>query len=97
MHIGDYALTRVLVNYRYRSCWTRQAEQDREEDPIEIPGEPLAEAIVGPWINDLWDPIAISPEMGQLLLIYEIDPAVKNLVFTDGKVSIDGEGLLKRR
>jgi hypothetical protein len=56
----------------------------------------LAQPIVGPWINTFWDPIAISPEMGQLQLVYEIDPAARNLVFTDGDVTFDVDALLKR-
>jgi len=76
--------------YRYGGWWVEDARYTLCGPP------PLAQAIVGPWINDLWDPIAISPEMGQLQLIYEIDPAAKNLVFTDGKVSVDVDGLLKR-
>jgi hypothetical protein len=34
--------------------------------------------------------------MGQLQLVYEIDPAAKNLVFTDGNVTLDVDALLKR-
>lgn len=31
MHIGDYALTKVLGNYKYRSCWTlRQSRTERK-------------------------------------------------------------------
>lgn len=45
---------------------------------------------------DSRDPLSIQPEVGQLNLIYEIDPAAKILVFTDGKVSVDVDALLKR-
>lgn len=76
--------------YRYGGWWVEQARYTLCGPP------PLAQVIVGPWINDLWDPIAIGPELGQLQLIYEIDPAAKNLVFSDGKVSVDVDGLLKR-
>lgn len=77
-------------SYRYGGWWVEDAKYSLCGPPS------MAQAIVGPWINDFWDPIAISPEMGQLQLIYEIDPAAKNLVFTDGMVRVDVDGLLKR-
>jgi hypothetical protein len=76
--------------YRYGGWWVEDARYTLCGPP------PMAQAIVGPWINDLWDPITIRPELGQLQLIYEIDPTAKSLVFTDGKVSVDVDALLKR-
>lgn len=76
--------------YRYGGWWVEDAKYTLCGSPA------LAQPIVGPWINTFWDPIAISPEMGQLQLVYEIDPAAKNLVFTDGNVTLDVDALLKR-
>ena len=76
--------------YRYGGWWVEDARYT-------LCGPPdLARPIVGPWINTFWGPLSIQPEVGPLNLIYEIDPAAKNLVFTDGKVSIDVDALLKR-
>lgn len=76
--------------YLYGGWWVENAKYTLCGPPA------LAQPIVGPWINTFWDPIAISPEMGQLQLVYEIDPAAKNLVFTDGSVTLDVDALLKR-
>ena len=76
--------------YRYGGWWVEDARYTSCGSPN------FAQPVVGPWINSFWDPLTIRPEMGQLQLIYEIDPAAKNLVFTDGKVSVDVDELLKR-
>lgn len=76
--------------YRYGGWWVEDAKYSLCGPPV------FAQAMVGPWINALWDPIAISPEMGQLQLVYEIDPAARNLVFTDGNVTLDVDAFLKR-
>ena len=76
--------------YRYGGWWVENAKYALCGRPV------FAQPIVGPWINTFWDPITISPEMGQLQLVYEIDPAAKNLVFTDGTVTLDVDALLKR-
>jgi hypothetical protein len=76
--------------YRYGGWWVQGAKYVLCGRPV------FAQPTVGPWINTFWDPLSIQPEMGQLDLIYEIDPASKNLVFTDGNVSIDVDALLKR-
>lgn len=77
--------------YRYGGWWVEQAKYALCGRPV------FAQPIVGPWMNTFWDPITISPEMGQLQLVYEIDPAARNLVFTDGNVTLDVDALLKRR
>lgn len=76
--------------YRYGGWWVEEAKYTPCGPPA------LAQPIVGPWMNTLWDPIAISPEMGVLQLVYEIDPAARSLVFTDGNVTLDVDALLKR-
>ncbi|HYL65319.1 MAG TPA: hypothetical protein VE077_22100 [Candidatus Methylomirabilis sp.] len=76
--------------YRYGGWWVEDAKYALCGPPV------LARPIVGPWMNTFWDPITISPEMGQLQLVYEIDPAARNLVFTDGNVTLDVDALLKR-
>lgn len=76
--------------YRYGGWWVEEARYTLCSPPN------FAQPMVGPWINTFWDPVSIRPEMGQLDLVYEIDPAAKNLVFSDGKVSVDVDGLLKR-
>lgn len=76
--------------YRYGGWWVEDARYTL------CSPRNFAQPIVGPWVNTFWDPLSIQPEVGQLKLIYEIDPAAKNLVFTDGKVSIDVDALLKR-
>jgi hypothetical protein len=76
--------------YRYDGWWVEDAK-------YKLCGRPaLAQPIVGPWMNTFWDPITINPEMGQLQLVYEIDPAARNLVFTDDNVTLDVDALLKR-
>jgi hypothetical protein len=76
--------------YRYGGWWVEAAKYSPCGRPV------FAQPLLGPWMNALWDPITISPEMGQLQLVYEIDPAAKNLVFTDGNVTLDVDALLKR-
>jgi hypothetical protein len=76
--------------YRYGGWWVEDAKYSPCGRPV------FAQPLLGPWMNALWDPITISPEMGQLQLVYEIDPAARNLVFTDGNVTLDVDALLKR-
>jgi hypothetical protein len=52
--------------------------------------------ILGPWINTFWDPITIRPVLEEFDLVCEIEPAAKKLTFTDGKVVVDVDVLLKR-
>jgi hypothetical protein len=76
--------------YRYGGWWVENAKYSLCGRPV------FAQPILGPWMNTFWDLISIVPEMGQQQLIYEIDPAAKNLVFTDGNVTLDVDALLKR-
>jgi hypothetical protein len=76
--------------YRYGGWWVENAKYTLCSRPA------FAQPILGPWMNAFWDPISIVPETGQLQLIYEIDPASKKLIFTDGNVSLDVDSLLKR-
>lgn len=76
--------------YRYGGWWVEDAKYTLCRPPA------LSRPIIGPWINTFWDPVDVRPEAGELNLIYEIDSAAKNLVFTDGKVSIEVDELLKR-
>ena len=76
--------------YSYGGWWVEDAKYTLCRPPA------LSRPIIGPWINTFWDPVDVRPEAGELNLIYEIDSAAKNLVFTDGKVSIDVDELLKR-
>ncbi len=76
--------------YRYGGWWVENAKYS-------LCGRPaLAQPVVGPWINAFWDPLDIQPKAGEIDLVYGIDPAAKNLVFTDGRVSTDVDALLKR-
>jgi hypothetical protein len=52
--------------------------------------------VVGPWLNTFWDPLTIRVSSGTFCLVYEIDPALKGLTFTDGRVVVDVDVLLKR-
>jgi hypothetical protein len=76
--------------YRYGGWWVEDAKYTVCSSPA------LSRPVMGPWINTFWDPVDVRPEAGELNLIYEIDSAPKNLVFTDGKISIDVDELLKR-
>ncbi|HKW65381.1 MAG TPA: hypothetical protein VJN89_22710 [Candidatus Acidoferrum sp.] len=76
--------------YSYGGWWVEDAKYTTCGTPG--PSHPVR----GPWFNTFWDPVDIRPEAGQLNLIYEIDPAAKDLVFTDGRVSINVDELLKR-
>jgi hypothetical protein len=76
--------------YSYGGWWVDQAKYT-------LCGRPdFARPIIGPWVNTFWDPTTIRPELEQFDLVYEIDPAAKKLTFTDGKVVVDLDVLLKR-
>ncbi len=56
---------------------------------------PAASVEIGPWENDLWDPMAIRPRFGSLDLVYPVNPKAGKLVFTDGIVEIELDPLVK--
>ena len=52
---------------------------------------------LGPWVNQLWEPVEIMAWGGRLDLVYPVDPKADKFKFTDGTVVIELGPLIKRK